>query len=200
MKQKLVVGLTGGIGSGKSTVSALFAKLGADIIDTDLIARDLVKPGTACLEKIMEHFGKSCVDKEGKLRRDVLRKKIFSNPAEKQWLENLLHPLIREQMRNRIQVSEAPYIIAVIPLLFETGPNDMLRQILVVDTDTQSQIQRVVARDTISEQQAQQIINSQVSRETRLQGADNVIDNTGGEDKLKAQVQKLHEKYLITKA
>lgn len=193
---RLVVGLTGGIGSGKSTVSHLFSELGIDIIDTDLIARDLVKAGMPALEEISEHFGRSVIDKKGELKRAQLRKKIFAKPQEKQWLESLLHPLIREHIRQRIAVSESPYCIVVIPLLFETQKNEAINHILVIETTKEMQVQRVMERDSCNKTEVETIMQSQVSAQTRREGADDIIENNGSLEHLQKQVFDLHEKYL----
>jgi len=196
MTEKLIIALTGGVGSGKSTVSSLFAELGIDIIDTDTIARDIVKPGMPALLEITEHFGSGIVDKEGALKRTQLRKKIFAKPQEKQWLENLLHPLIREQVRQRVAVSESPYCIVVIPLFFETKRYEAINRILVVEASKEMQIQRVMDRDNCSEVEVERIMQSQVSDQTRREGADDIIENNGSIERLREQVLALHERYL----
>lgn len=190
-----VIALTGGIGSGKSVVSSLFAEFGIDIIDTDMIARDLVKPDSAALKEIEKHFGAAIIQ-DDELNRAELRKRIFTNPAEKNWLENLLHPLIRAESFRRAQAAVSPYCIVVIPLLFETGKADFIDRVLVVESPTELQIQRVMTRDNSSKADVEKIILSQASIEIRRAGADDIIQNTGSREELKAQILLLHTSYL----
>lgn len=191
-----IIGLTGGIGSGKSTVANQFATLGIKIIDTDVIARELVQPGTEVLQKIVEHFGKSILNEQGELNRKALGQIIFSNKLEKAWLENVLHPLIREQAIAEALSVTSPYCIMVIPLLFENRHDYPLDKIVVMDTSIEKQIKRVQQRDQLSEEAIIKIIKQQVSREKRLQHADEIIVNDGHEDHLVEQVKKLHEKWI----
>jgi len=192
----LVVGLTGGIGSGKSTVANLFAELGVPIIDTDVIARDAVKPNSDALQQIQDQFGPEIIDQNGALNRQQMQTVVFENPQKKQWLENLLHPLIREQTPQQIAATQAPYCIVAIPLLAETGPNPLVNRVLVVDLDEALQLKRASARDENSEQQIRRIMGQQVSRTNRLAIADDVINNDQDIDFLREQVNSLHEKYL----
>jgi len=196
MKNKLVVGLTGGIGSGKSTVAKLFYNLGVDIIDADKIARDVVSKGSSALELMKKHFGVNIIEKSGGLNRAVLRKRIFDNAEDKKWLENLLHPIIRKKMQKLIGVSTSDYCIAIIPLLFETKINFPLTRVLVIDTTEEHQIQCTMSRDKIPREAVLKIMSAQVPRKTRLQNADDIIENTGDFSKLKEQVNKQHENYL----
>jgi len=190
-----VIALTGGIGSGKSLVSSLFLKLGIDIIDTDIIARELVTSGSSTLKKIEKHFG-SAIIQDGELNRSELRKRIFANPAEKKWLENLLHPLIRAESFRRAKISISPYCILVIPLLFETSKPRFVDRVLVVESTEDIRIQRVIARDNSSKEEVEKIIHSQVSTETRRAGADDIIYNTGSSEEVEKQVKKLNAIYL----
>ena len=193
---KLVIGLTGGIGSGKSTVADLFANYGIPIVDTDLIARDITERGSPVLQNIREKFGDEILNADGALKRKELREIIFKDSEKRQWLEELLHPLIRMEMRKQIDALDAPYCIAVIPLLFETPVNPIIDRVLVVDTTPELQIQRVAARDLHSVLQVEAIMQSQVKRESRLAGADDIIFNVEGPAYLVPQVENLHNSYL----
>ena len=191
----LVIGLTGGIGSGKSTVAKLFQEKGIDIIDTDEIARVVVEPGKTAYKKIVDEFGASVVSEDGTLDRAKLRKIIFSNEKNRIWLEKLLHPLIYEEMQHRIARVTSPYCIAVIPLLIETGSHPIINRVLVVDTTEEEQIARAQKRDQLSEKEIKAVIQSQVSRQKRLAAADDIIQNDHLKE-LAPQVDKLHEFYL----
>jgi len=193
----LTIGLTGGIGSGKSTVATLFAALGVPIIDTDEIARDVVQPGTAALAKIVDHFGADILLANGQLNRQALAQKIFQDASAKTWLEALLHPIILEQANDAKHKAQFPYCIQVIPLLIETLPNPNIDRILVVDAPPSLQIKRALARDpqrTSAEIQA--IMNTQATREARLAAADDVIINDDDLTQLQTAVNNLHQKYL----
>lgn len=193
----LTIGLTGGIGSGKSTVATLFAALGVPIIDTDEIARDVVKPGTAALAKIVNHFGSEILLANGLLNRQALAQKIFQDATAKAWLESLLHPIILEQANDAKRKAQFPYCIQVIPLLIETLPNPNIDRILVVDAPPALQVERALARDpqrTSAEILA--IINSQATRQARLAAADDVIINDDDLSKLQTAVNSLHQKYI----
>jgi dephospho-CoA kinase len=192
----LVVGLTGGIGSGKSTVADLFAKKGVPIIDADIIARDLTQPNQPALAKITGHFGTSILLENGELNRKLLRQIIFTQPAERQWLEACLHPLIFSQMQSIIkQLPDSPYCIAVIPLLTETNSTTFINRILVVDTLPDIQIQRVAARDNMTPAEANAILQSQASRESRLAIANDIITNHKAVPELVPQVDELDLAY-----
>ncbi len=193
----LTVGLTGGIGSGKTTVAKLFSDLGVPIIDADIIARNVVAKDTPALKEITKQFGDSVLTKNGELNRKQLRDIIFNNAASRKWLEDLLHPLIREQMRDEINQLTTPYCILVIPLLAENPtPHPLVQRILVIDAPETLQIERTMSRDNISIDQATSILRSQVSREHRLAIADDVITNIGNIDELKNQAAALHQKLL----
>ncbi|MBL8260511.1 MAG: dephospho-CoA kinase [Candidatus Competibacteraceae bacterium] len=192
----LVIGLTGGIGSGKTAVSDRFALLGVPIIDTDHISRELVEPGQPALAEIVEAFGPECLDERGRLRRDHLRERVFADPKGRQQLEAILHPRVRAAMRARIARLTAPYCLAVIPLLVETGMTDSVDRILVVDAPPAEQIRRVMARDGASEQQARRILAAQARRDERLAHADDVLENTGDLEALDDRIAVLHERYL----
>lgn len=192
----LVVGLTGGIGSGKTAVSDQFARLGAPVIDTDQISRELVEPGQPALAEIVATFGPDCLDERGRLRRDRLRERVFADPDGRRRLEAILHPRVRAAMHGRIARLHAPYCVVVIPLLVETGMTEGMDRILVVDVPESEQIRRVMARDGASEQQARQILAAQARREKRLSHADDVLENTGDLEALNERVAALHERYL----
>ncbi len=191
-----VVGLTGGIGSGKSTVADLFLAQGIPVIDTDQLARDLTQPTKPALKKITDLFGSEIVSPNGHLNRSKLKKMVFSDEIKRKKLEDILHPLIRAEMEVMIESFDAPYCIAMIPLLFETSVNPLINRVLVVDTPEELQISRTIARDNISSKEIEAILKTQVSRQHRLDMTDDVIVNDGIYDDLIPQVKKLHELYL----
>lgn len=197
----LVIGLTGGIGSGKSTVTDLFARLGVPIIDADVIAKQLTSPKQEAFENIIKHFGSDILDQNGQLNRKRLGQIIFQNNQERQWLEKLLHPEIERQMHEQIkQLSTSfPYCIAAIPLLIEVHPYSFIDRILVIDIPEPLQIERVMARDHLSKKEVSHILSSQTSRENRLAKAHDVIINTGSLADLTEQVKSLHQQYLKMK-
>ena len=192
-----IVGLTGGIGSGKTTVTNIFASLGIDIIDADIIAREVVAKGSPALTAIKEHFGSDIIQTDGQLNRAMLRQKIFANEADKHWLNGLLHPLIRKQIVTQARVSSSPYCIIVAPLLIENNLTTLVNRVLVVDVKETTQVSRTIARDNNSEKQVEAIINSQVSRKIRQEHADDLLNNDDClmED-LESAVTKLHHTYL----
>ncbi|MEO8401031.1 MAG: dephospho-CoA kinase [Gammaproteobacteria bacterium] len=192
----LVIGLTGGIGSGKTTVANLFAQKGVTIIDTDKLSRDLTLPDSPALKQISDKFGREILLANGALDRARLRKIIFADETNRLWLEQLLHPLIRIEMKRQAEESESPYCIVVIPLLFETDRNPLIQRVLVVDASEESQLTRTLQRDGSSDAEVAAILKTQVDREKRLGLADDVIRNDGGLDELILQVKKLHEFYL----
>lgn len=192
----LVVGLTGGIASGKSEVSALFEQTGAEVIDTDLISRELVEPGRPLLETICNEFGREILNPDGSLNRQQLRDIIFEDDKARNRLEEILHPAIRETVRKRIATSSAPYAIVVIPLLAETRYPYELDRILVVDTLRENQVSRLMKRDKISEEAALKILDTQATREQRLAIADDIILNDGDKSHLSDKVQALNDQYL----
>jgi dephospho-CoA kinase len=194
------VGLTGGIASGKSTVASLFAALGVPIIDSDVVAREVVVPGTPLLRQLVQRFGAHILTGAGALDREALRRLVFAEPRARADLEALMHPAIRAAMQERIATAGGPYQILVIPLLVETGARSLVDRVLVVDTDEDMQIRRLQARDGSSLEQAQAILAAQVSRQTRLDAADDVIHNRGRIDDLRDQVSALHARYLAAVA
>ena len=191
----LVIGLTGGIGSGKSTVAELFADLGVPVIDTDIIAHELVTPGQTALKEITTLFGNEILNTDGSLNRKALRELVFNSEKKRQQLEAILHPRIREQVQRRLDALSVAYCIVVIPLLLETGQQDQVQRILVVDTPETIQIKRSMKRDDTHEEGIKKIIAAQVDRQTRLAAADEIIHNEGSIEQLKQQVQVLHSLY-----
>jgi dephospho-CoA kinase len=191
-----VVGLTGGIGSGKSTVAELFAKLDVPVIDADQASRAVVQPGEPALNAIVDQFGEEMLHPDGTLDRGRLRELIFHNETARKELEALLHPLIRAWMQQQLQELDTSYAILSIPLLVESNRTETVDRVLVVDLPEQQQIERVCRRDDINEQQAHAILASQASRQQRLAAADDVIDNSGNPEALEQQVQALHLMYL----
>lgn len=192
-----VVGLTGGIGCGKSSASQFFSDLGIDVIDTDIIARQLTQPNGSAISLIQNTFGSSIIATDGTLDRNKMRDLVFANSELRHKLEQILHPLILKAVIRRIKQSQAPYVIVVIPLLFETNDyNHLIRHILVIDCDEQQQLLRTMERSNLSEQKVRSIMATQVTRETRIQKADDVILNNQDIEYLKAQILLLHHKYL----
>jgi dephospho-CoA kinase len=192
----LVIALTGGIGCGKSTVSHQLEALGVPVIDADLLAQRVVEPGSPALNEILETFGHHLSDTNGRLDRAALRKIVFQHPEQRKRLEAILHPRIREAMKTWIAQQSAPYVVLVIPLLFETDQADMADRVLVVDCEESIQIHRASARDGQSREQIQQILDAQVDRNTRLSGADDVIENNGNLARLREAVELVHRNYL----
>lgn len=192
----LVVALTGGIGSGKTRVSDLFAELGAGVIDADLLSRELTSPGSPALPEIAGEFGAGMLRPDGALDRAALRQRVFADPAARGRLEGILHPRIKALMLERLARLEAPYAVLVIPLLLETGQQGLADRVLVVDAPEEIRIDRVRLRSGLSEAEIQAIIASQASRDERLARADDIIDNSGGPERLRPQVEGLHRRYL----
>ncbi|MDO6837912.1 dephospho-CoA kinase [Paraglaciecola chathamensis] len=193
---QFVVGVSGGIGSGKTTVTNAFAKLNVDIIDADVIARDVVAPGTKGLRAIVDKFGSQILDQGQCLNRRVLREIIFSDEQAKSWLNALLHPLIRQEtLRQTIDATSA-YCMLSVPLLVENGSYKNVDRVLIVDVPESIQLTRSMARDKAEEALIKSIMASQASRQQRLEVADDVIDNSGNESELTKQVLALHQRYL----
>lgn len=191
-----VVGITGGIGSGKTAVSDRFAALGIHVVDADLASRAVVEPGRPALAEIAEHFGAEILGADGGLDRAALRARVFADEAERRWLEQLLHPRIAEEIRDGLASATSPYAMLVSPLLVEAGQAAFVNRILVVDVPVETQVERTMARDANSEEQVRRIVAAQASREDRLARADDVIVNDAGLDALDAAVAQLHERYL----
>ncbi|ELA9843799.1 dephospho-CoA kinase [Vibrio parahaemolyticus] len=193
----LVIGLTGGIASGKTTVANLFKQqFKIDIVDADIVAREVVEPGTPGLNAIIQHFGQDITHDDNTLDRAKLREKIFSNPEEKAWLNALLHPIIREKMIEDLQQVTSDYALLVVPLLVENNLDSLCDRVLVVDVEPETQISRTVKRDNVREEQAHAILASQASRQQRLDIADDVVKNNPNDPDLLLQITDLHEKYL----
>ena len=194
-----IVGLTGGIGSGKSAAADQFAALGAAIVDTDAIAHELTRPGGQAIPQVRQLFGDACIAADGAMDRAKMRELVFADPAAKQKLEALLHPMIRAESGRRIAAAEgvAPYVIHVVPLLIESsGYRDRVNRVLVVDCPEDVQVARVRQRSGLAEAEVRRIIAAQVPRAVRLAAADDVIDNAGALAALGPQVKALHGKYL----
>ncbi|MFM5228431.1 dephospho-CoA kinase [Aeromonas media] len=192
-----VVAITGGIGSGKTTVANQFAALGIEVVDADLIARDVVAPGTPTLAAITSHFGPEILTEQGLLDRRALRERIFSDPAAKSWLNALLHPIIRSEMLRQCAAVSSPYCLLVVPLLVENRLTELADRVLVIDVDEATQIERTCRRDGVSREQAQAILASQASRTERLAMADDVLDNQSGTtETIRVRILALHETYL----
>jgi len=191
------VGLTGGIGSGKSKAADFFAQLGAAVIDTDVIAHELTGPGGAAMGAIEHAFGREYLRADGSLDRSRMRNLVFSKPESRQMLEGILHPLIRDVSRERVTSASAPYSILVVPLLLETGSyRDLLNRVLVVDCDEAQQISRTMARSQLTEEEVTRIMSAQIPRAERLAAADDVIVNDADIETLQARVEALHGQYL----
>ncbi len=190
-----IIGVTGGIGSGKSAVMRAFQAKGIEAVDADDMARVVVEPGQPALDAIAEHFGPDILTPEGALDRPALRAIIFSDSAAKTWLEKLLHPLINRELRARLASAQSPYALLVSPLLFETGQDALVSRILVVDVPEAVQLARASARDGADPEQIKRIMASQMSRAERLKRADDVLDNTGSLADLERQVVELDQKY-----
>ncbi|VVC75338.1 Dephospho-CoA kinase [Aquicella siphonis] len=191
----LVVGLTGGIGSGKTTVANLFAERGVPVIDADIVAREITTPDKPAFAKIVKHFGDDVVMPGGTLNRSRLRSIIFADKRERLWLENLLHPLIRDEMRKQLSALSVPYCIAVIPLLLEVEFYSFINRILVIDAPESAQVDRVLSRDRSSRSEIEAILKSQASRHDRRAKAHDVIVNDGVIADLAPQIEKLHAMY-----
>lgn len=194
--KKLIIGLTGGIGSGKSEVSRRFQSLGIVVVDADEVARLVVEPDQPALIRIAEHFGTSILLTDGRLNRALLREIIFSQPEEKRWLEALLHPLINQRIRQELADADSPYVILSSPLLLETRLHELVTRLLVIDASEALQVARASARDGNSTAQIEAIMATQLSRTARLARADDIIHNHGDLLELADQVNVLHQNYL----
>ena len=189
------VGLTGGIACGKTTIAGLFAEHGVTIIDADQVARDLVEPGQPALAAIAARFGDEMLS-HGRLDRARLRQRIFAHTDDRRWLENLLHPLIYQALERQSQASDSPYCLLVIPLILETGRRDFVDRLLVVDCRPETQRRRLGSRDGLDDQSIDRILSAQLSREERLEAANDVLVNEGPIESLRDPVQGLHRQYL----
>jgi dephospho-CoA kinase len=190
------VALTGGIASGKSTVAGLFAARGVPVIDTDLIARQVVEPGEPALAAVIEAFGSGVLGPDGRLDRPRMRERVFADPAARRRLEDILHPAIRAEMERQARAAGGPYQLLVIPLLVEAGRRDHVDRVLVVDVPEATQIERLMRRDGVPRSQAEAALRAQAARDARFALADDVIENTDDLVALEAQVEALHRDYL----
>lgn len=194
-----IIGLTGGIGSGKSAAAARFAEAhGIHVVDADIKSRVVVEPGRPALHQIVDRFGDAVLQQDGSLNRAVLRERVFQDPDERRWLEQLLHPLIREEIVSDLASADSPYALLVSPLLVESGQYQMTRRILVVDVPEALQIARTTLRDKVPEEQVKAILQAQAKREERLRHADDVITNDRDLAALHQQVDQLHQYYLTS--
>ncbi|WP_429234009.1 dephospho-CoA kinase [Aeromonas salmonicida] len=192
-----IVAITGGIGSGKTTIANQFAELGIDIVDADVIAREVVEPGTPALAAIAAQFGPEMLDPQGRLDRRRLRERVFSDPDAKAWLNGLLHPLIRQEMLRQCANARSPYCLLVVPLLIENRLTQLANRVLVIDVDEATQIERTCRRDGVSRAQAEAILAAQASRAERLAAADDVLDNQNDvAETIKRRILALHETYM----
>ena len=193
----MLVGLTGGIGSGKSAAADYFQTLGIDVVDADLASRAVVEPGQPALEKIAEHFGSNILDPHGQLDRAALRKKVFSDVAERKWLQQLLHPLINNYLVEQVNAAHSGYCLLVNPLLIESGQQQWCDIVVVVDVPVATQLSRTMARDDNTREQVQAIIDAQTSRDKRLNAADYVVTNDQDLGFLHDQIDTLHNDLLL---
>ena len=193
---ELIIGLTGGIGSGKSAAATAFAKLGITIIDADIAARRVVEPGQPALNEIIQHFGIDVLLEDKTLDRQKLRTLVFSNNENRLWLNKLLHPLIRLWMEEQVSVAKSSYVIQVIPLLFESKLESQVDRVLVIDVPIETQVNRVIKRDNSNQNEIEKIIQQQTSRQHRLDKTDDIILNDSTLAELEQDVLKMHNKYL----
>lgn len=193
----LVVGVTGGIGSGKSAVTDRLANLGITIVDADVAARVVVEPGQPALQAIADHFGSGVIKEDGSLDRAALREIVFEYPDERQWLESITHPAIREEIIRQLQSADSPYVVLSSPLLIEASQNSFVDLVVVVDVSESTQLERTMKRDNNSADLVRQIMAAQLSREERLRAADLIIDNDGNLEELHQHVDALHKQLLV---
>ena len=193
----MIIGLTGGIGSGKTAAANRFAaEHGIHVVDADLKSRVVVEPGKPALSHIVDRFGDAILLEDGNLNRAALRERVFAEPQERQWLEQLLHPLIREEIMTDLQSAQSPYALLVSPLLVESGQNSLTKRIIVVDVPEAMQLARTVQRDAVPEAQVRAIMQAQAQREERLRHAHDVLTNDSDLAALHAKVDALHQRYL----
>ncbi|BFN13655.1 dephospho-CoA kinase [Marinobacter sp. RI1] len=198
MSRYSVIGLTGGIGSGKSTVARMFGALGVHWVDADDVARQVVEPGTQALRAIADHFGESILQGNGELDRAALRQKVFEDPEQRRWLEGLLHPIIRQELIRQLSPEDynLPYVMLVSPLLLETNQHELVERIVVVDVPEETQINRTMTRDGNSREQVERILAAQMPRAARREKADAIIDNAQPLERVEASVHALHQRFL----
>jgi dephospho-CoA kinase len=193
---RLIIGLTGGIGSGKTAASDFFASKSITVVDADIVAREVVEPGEPAWLTITERYGNDVLQEDQTLNRAWLRHKVFAEPDERKWLEGQTHPRIRDRLIQQLRDSTSPYTILVSPLLFESGQSTLVKRTLVIDVPVDTQVKRACSRDINDEEQIRRIIAAQISREDRCSRADDVADNSGTLVQLHAQLEKLHHTYL----
>jgi dephospho-CoA kinase len=198
MSRYSVIGLTGGIGSGKSTVARMFGALGVHWVDADDVARQVVEPGTQALRAIADHFGESILQSNGELDRAALRQKVFEDPEQRRWLEGLLHPIIRQELIRQLSPEDynLPYVMLVSPLLLETNQHELVERIVVVDVPEETQINRTMTRDGNSREQVERILAAQMPRAARREKADAIINNAQPLKRVEASVHALHQRFL----
>ena len=196
MKSKIIIGLTGGIGSGKTAISNKFEQLGINLVDADIVAREVVAIGSDGLNQIHAHFGSDILNEDKTLNRAKLRELIFKDESQKTWLNNLLHPMIRAKIIYQLNQFSSPYVILVAPLLFENNLNELCHRTLLIDVPVEAQIQRTTSRDNVSEAQVKNIIAAQMPREDKLKLADDVLDNSLSLTSADKKVMALHQSYL----
>lgn len=187
-----IVGLTGGIGCGKSTAATFLNELGVTVVDADTIARQVVEPGEPCLQQIAAHFGNDVLHADGALNRTALRQIIFSQPEQKQWLESLMHPVIYQRAQDALHSAQGDYVVYMSPLLLESQQQNWCHHIVVVDLPVELQVERASARDHANSDDIRRIINTQISRKDRLANADHIIDNSGSLIELKSRTIAMH--------
>ena len=192
----MIIGLTGGIGSGKSAAAAIFKDLGIDSIDADDLARDCLKINSKGYELFINEFGEKYLDENKEINRELLRRDIFNDPVTKLKLENIIHPLVRSGIKAFINTSKSDYCIIVVPLIYETGSSKLYDRILVIDCDVDIQIERTFKRDNQNKSEIENIINKQATREERMSIADEVILNNGSTEHLKNSILNIHKKYM----
>ncbi|MFT4769678.1 MAG: dephospho-CoA kinase [Glaciecola sp.] len=200
MSEPLRVGVTGGIGSGKSAVTQRLQSLDIEVVDADIVAREVVETGSPALQKIALHFGDDILSEDGSLNRAALRRVVFTDPRERLWLENLTHPLIGESIAKQLAAATSPYVVLSSPLLLEGSQRDFVQHIVVVDVPESVQVARTTTRDNNNEELVRAIMAAQMPRDSRLASADTVIDNSGALEALDEQIASLHKKLLSLSA
>jgi dephospho-CoA kinase len=196
VRPHLVIGLTGGIGSGKTAVADLFSELGVPVIDADELARTVVMPGRPAFDEIVQHFGTGVLTTTGELDRRLMRKRVFANPDNRSRLEAIIHPRVYAEIKWRLDALDAAYAVVVVPLLIETGGTDLVDRVLVVDAPKELQIERVSRRDGTTPEAVERILAAQLDRQARLAAADDIIENDTCESSLVEKVSALHHRYL----
>ncbi|MEL0082818.1 MAG: dephospho-CoA kinase [Gammaproteobacteria bacterium] len=192
----LIIGLTGGIACGKTTASDFFADKGVEIVDADLVAREVVEPGQPGLTQVVDAFGESILQDDGALDRQKMRDIVFADEHKRKLLESILHPLIRQRLKQQLAQAQGAYVIFSVPLLVESGMNQLADRVLVIDVSDEAQLLRLIERDGASRQQAEAIIAAQISRDLRNDAADDIIDNSGSLEHFLKQLESCHQRYV----